>query len=76
MAKARGVRLDDENVEIAKELFSSSAEHPTPVQATVSGKIPEWFEGTLLRVGPGDVVFLYLVLLVFSLYFLQEPDNS
>ena len=55
MAEARGSKAVNDYVEIAKELFSTSEEHPTPVQATVSGKIPEWLEGTLLRIGPGKV---------------------
>ena len=46
-------RPNDDVVEIAKELYSSSDEHPTPVETKTSGKIPEWFAGTLLRVGPG-----------------------
>ena len=58
MAEALSVQADDDIVEIAKELFSSSNETPTPTEATVIGKIPEWFEGSLLRVGPGDIKFM------------------
>ena len=43
----------DDFAKIGKELFSSAPEHSTPIQAEVTGKIPDWFEGTLLRVGPG-----------------------
>lgn len=54
MAEAASAQPDDDIVEIAKELFSSSIEYPAPVEATVIGKIPGWFEGSLIRVGPGD----------------------
>ena len=58
MAVALSVQADDDIVEIAKELFSSSSETPTPTEATVIGKIPDWFEGSLLRVGPGYLKFI------------------
>ena len=54
MAEAAGGQPEDDIVEIAKELFSSSNENPAPVEANVIGKIPDWFQGSLLRVGPGD----------------------
>ena len=54
MAEAASALPNDDIVEVAKELFSSSSEHPTPVEAKVVGKIPGWFEGSLIRVGPGD----------------------
>ena len=50
----------DDFVKIGKELYSSSEEHPTPVLAKVTGKIPDWFEGTLIRVGPGELYFFIL----------------
>ena len=50
---AEAVGANDDTVKIAKELFSSSEEHPVPTAAVVTGEIPAWFEGTLLRVGPG-----------------------
>ena len=53
MAWSATARANDDVVEIARELYSTSDEHPTPIEAHVSGEIPEWFEGTLLRVGPG-----------------------
>ena len=57
MASSSRTEANDDVVEIAKELYSTSEEHPTPIQANISGKIPEWFAGTLLRVGPGNIAF-------------------
>lgn len=51
---AEAVKQDDDFVKIGKELFKSSDEHPRAISTAVTGKIPDWFEGTLLRVGPGN----------------------
>ena len=59
MAQAENIADDIAN--IAKELFTSTNEHQEPVRAKVTGKIPEWFEGTLLRVGPGKCLLNYFM---------------
>ncbi|KDR21650.1 beta,beta-carotene 15,15'-dioxygenase-like [Zootermopsis nevadensis] len=35
------------------ELFRSTEEQVTPVEAVVTGQIPEWLKGCFLRLGPG-----------------------
>ena len=56
----------DDFAKIGKELYSSSEEHPTPLFAKITGKIPDWFEGTLIRVGPGELPFIVSIRLKYN----------
>eukprot|EP00795_Rhopilema_esculentum_P009143 gene9143-16806_t len=38
---------------IGNEIYQTTEEHPDVLDAEIEGKIPNWVEGTLLRVGPG-----------------------
>ena len=58
---AQAENFSDDIVKIAKELFTSANERQVPVRAKVTGKIPEWFEGTLLRLGPGKCLLNFFL---------------
>ncbi len=45
---------DDDFAKIGKEMYSTIDEHAKPITLTVTGKVPDWLEGSLLRMGPGD----------------------
>ena len=44
---------DDSFKPYTKALFSTSAEYKSPIDCEVSGNIPNWINGSFVRVGPG-----------------------
>ncbi|XP_077994411.1 carotenoid-cleaving dioxygenase, mitochondrial-like [Glandiceps talaboti] len=54
MATDRVSTADKEDLPQLKHIFRrSNTEHPEPLDTTLTGKIPCWLEGSLLRNGPG-----------------------
>ncbi len=43
----------DDYAKIGKELFHTVEEYEKPIALKVTGTIPSWLEGSLIRAGPG-----------------------
>ena len=47
------VKMTEKAEQVGKELYQTVEEHTEPIDTKIEGEIPDWIEGTLVRVGPG-----------------------
>ncbi len=51
--RKRAKLASTETGDLAKQIYTTVEERPTPTEAEIQGEIPKWLKGSFLRVGPG-----------------------